>query len=80
MSDWLMIGGVVFFISMSIQILFLVENKQNVELFLRRIEKLKNKITKNESQIDARQQYLNRYNFLKYNLREALRIELKIKL
>lgn len=63
-----------------IWLIFLKINRKNENLFLDRIEALNTLINTHKLQLETRQRFLNTYDFSKYNLKEAFKIEKKIKL
>lgn len=80
MSEYMLIGVVVTISCACLIAFFIKANRRELVLFLIRMKKLTVGIETHKSQIQLRETNLNRYSFLKYNLKEALKVQIDIKL
>ena len=73
--DQLVIILIIISISIGIWLYFFLKNKQVNQLHAQRLLNLGDELAANKLQILIRKNGLDRYNFLKYNLSEALIIQ-----
>lgn len=76
--DQLVIIVTVISISIGIWLYFFLKNKQIEQLHMERVLNLSEEFATNKLQISIRKKSLNRYNFLNYNLSEALVVQPEI--
>lgn len=80
MNTIFLIGLMVILCSVVSIVLFIQKHRKEVISFLATMKELTSLIEQHKSQIRIREKHLNRYSFLKYNLKEVLNIQIDIKL
>ncbi len=63
---------------LAVVFLFLLENKKRYQEHQKAIKGIKQSITIHNDQMNFRNDNLQKYNFLKYNLRESLVVQIEI--
>lgn len=80
MNMSLLIGLAVLVICILLILIYVRIHRKELLLFLLRMKELTSLIEQHKSQLRIRDTYLNHYNFLKYNLKEALKVQINIKI
>lgn len=79
MANQLLLAAIVLILAL-IWLLFYRKNKRLTAVHRDQTDSLKIEVSLHQSQIEFRQESLNRYDFLRYNIKEALIVQQEIKL